>query len=57
MQKRLYDKEPLNKLVVVKKPMFMSSNSYLNRIKRKYKNKTELSKFIWELKGQNQIQY
>ena len=39
MQKRLYDKEPLNKLVVVKKPMFMSSNSYLNRIKRKYKNK------------------
>ena len=39
MQKILYDKEPLNKLVVVKKPMFMSSNSYLNRIKRKYRNK------------------
>ncbi|NQY20116.1 MAG: tRNA pseudouridine(55) synthase TruB [Campylobacteraceae bacterium] len=39
MQVRLYDKEPLNKLLVVKKPMFMSSNSYLNRIKRKYKNK------------------
>ena len=39
MQKRLYDKEPLNKLVVVKKPMFFSSNSYLNKIKRKYKNK------------------
>jgi len=39
VQKRLYDKEPLNKLVVVKKPMFFSSNSYLNKIKRKYKNK------------------
>ena len=39
MQKRLYNKEPLNKLVVVKKPIFTSSNSYLNRIKRKYKNK------------------
>lgn len=39
MQKRLYDKTPLNKLLVVKKPMFMSSNSYLNKIKRKYKNK------------------
>lgn len=39
MQKRLYNKEPLNKLLVVNKPMFMSSNSYLNRIKRKYKNK------------------
>ena len=39
MQKILYDKEPLNKLLVVKKPMFMSSNSYLNRIKRKYRNK------------------
>lgn len=39
MQKRLYNKEPLNKLVVVKKPMFFSSNSYLNKIKRKYKNK------------------
>lgn len=39
MQKRLYDKEQLNKLIVVSKPMFMSSNFYLNKIKRKYKNK------------------
>ncbi len=39
MQKRLYDKEALNKLIVVKKPIYVSSNSYLNRIKRKYKNK------------------
>lgn len=39
MQKRLYNKEPLNKLLVGNKPMFMSSNSYLNRIKREYKNK------------------
>ena len=39
MQKRLYDKEPLNKLLVVKKPIFISSNTYLNKIKRKYKNK------------------
>ena len=39
MQKRLYDKEPLNKLLVVKKPIFISSNRYLNKIKRKYKNK------------------
>jgi tRNA pseudouridine55 synthase len=39
MQKRIYNREPLNKLIVVNKPMFMSSNSYLNRIKRKYKNK------------------
>lgn len=39
MQKKLYNKEPLNKLLVGNKPMFMSSNSYLNRIKRKYKNK------------------
>ena len=39
MQKKLYNKEPLNKLVVVKKPIFTSSNSYLNKIKRKYKNK------------------
>lgn len=39
MQKRLYNKEPLNKLIVVNKPMFISSNSYLNKIKRKYKNK------------------
>ena len=39
MQKKLYNKEPLNKLLVVKKPIFRSSNSYLNEIKRKYKNK------------------
>lgn len=39
MQKKLYNKEPLNKLLVVKKPIFTSSNSYLNKIKRKYKNK------------------
>ncbi|NVJ52165.1 MAG: tRNA pseudouridine(55) synthase TruB [Campylobacteraceae bacterium] len=39
MQKRLYDKEPLNKLFVVNKPMFVSSNTYLNKIKRKYRNK------------------
>jgi len=29
----------LNKLIVVKKPVFISSNFYLKRIKRKYKNK------------------
>lgn len=39
MQKKLYDKKPLNKLIVVNKPIFRSSNSYLNEIKRKYKNK------------------
>lgn len=39
MQKRFYNKEQLNKLIVVNKPMFVSSNSYLNKIKRKYKNK------------------
>ncbi|WP_428026296.1 tRNA pseudouridine(55) synthase TruB [Arcobacter sp.] len=39
MQNRVYNKEPLNKLIVVNKPMFISSNSYLNKIKRKYKNK------------------
>jgi tRNA pseudouridine55 synthase len=39
MQKKLYNNEPLNKLLVVKKPIFRSSNSYLNQIKRKYKNK------------------
>ena len=39
MQKKLYDNEPLNKLLVVNKPMFVSSNSYLNQIKRKYRNK------------------
>ncbi len=39
MQKRLYDNKQLNKLIVVHKPMFRSSNSYLNQIKRKYRNK------------------
>ncbi len=39
MQKIFYNKEPLNKLLVVNKPIFISSNFYLNRIKRKYKNK------------------
>ena len=39
MQKRLYDKKQLNKLIVVNKPMFRSSNSYLNEIRRKYRNK------------------
>ncbi len=39
MQKRFYDKETINKLLVVNKPMFISSNFYLNRIKRKFKNK------------------
>lgn len=29
----------MNKLIVVKKPVFISSNFYLKRIKRKYKNK------------------
>lgn len=39
MQVKFYEKEQLNKLLVVNKPIFMSSNFYLNRIKRKYKNK------------------
>ena len=39
MQKRFYDKELMNKLIVVNKPLFMSSNFYLTRIKKKYKNK------------------
>ena len=39
MQKRFYDKESINKLIVVNKPIFMSSNFYLTRIKKKYKNK------------------
>ena len=39
MQKKLYDNKPLNKLLVVNKPMFRTSNSYLNEIKRKYRNK------------------
>ncbi|RXJ68818.1 tRNA pseudouridine(55) synthase TruB [Halarcobacter ebronensis] len=39
MQKKLYDNTQLNKLIVVNKPIFKSSNSYLNEIKRKYRNK------------------
>lgn len=39
MQKKLYDTVSLNKLLVVEKPMYRSSNSYLNQIKRKYRNK------------------
>ena len=39
MQVRFYEKEQINKLLVVNKPIFISSNSYLNRIKRKFKNK------------------
>lgn len=39
MQKRFYEKEQINKLLVINKPMFISSNNYLNTIKRKYKNK------------------
>ena len=39
MQKRFYNKESINKLIVVNKPMFVSSNFYLTKIKKKYKNK------------------
>lgn len=39
MQKRFYDKESINKLIVVNKPLFVSSNFYLTKIKQKYKNK------------------
>jgi tRNA pseudouridine55 synthase len=39
LQKRFYDKESINKLIVVNKPIFLSSNFYLTRIKKKYKNK------------------
>ncbi|WP_418186235.1 tRNA pseudouridine(55) synthase TruB [Aliarcobacter vitoriensis] len=39
MQKRFYEKGEVNKLLVVNKPIFISSNFYLNKIKRKYKNK------------------
>lgn len=39
MQKRFYNKESINKLIVVNKPMFTSSNFYLTKIKQKYKNK------------------
>ncbi|WP_418181086.1 tRNA pseudouridine(55) synthase TruB [Aliarcobacter lanthieri] len=39
MQKRFYEKGEVNKLLVINKPIFISSNFYLNKIKRKYKNK------------------
>jgi tRNA pseudouridine55 synthase len=39
LQKRFYDKESINKLLVVNKPIFISSNFYLTKIKKKYKNK------------------
>ena len=39
MQKRIYEKKEINKLFVVNKPMFISSNFYLNRFKRALKNK------------------
>ncbi len=39
MQKRVYEKGKINKLFVVNKPMFISSNFYLNRFKKAYKNK------------------
>ncbi|PRM90623.1 tRNA pseudouridine(55) synthase TruB [Aliarcobacter cryaerophilus] len=39
MQKRVYEKGEINKLFVVNKPMFISSNFYLNRFKKAYKNK------------------
>lgn len=39
MQKKIYDNCEINRLFVLNKPMFISSNFYLNKIKRKYKNK------------------
>lgn len=39
MQKQLIQKDPNNKLLVVNKPMYMSSNFFLHKVKRKYKNK------------------
>ena len=39
MQKKFYNKESINKLIVVNKPIFYSSNFYLTKIKKKYKNK------------------
>lgn len=39
MQKKIYTNNSLNKLLVVHKPMYISSNFFLNKIKRKYKNK------------------
>ena len=39
MQKRVYEKGEVNRLLVVNKPMFISSNFYLNKFKRAYKNK------------------
>lgn len=39
MQKRIFENSQFNRLFVVSKPMFISSNFYLNKIKLKYKNK------------------
>lgn len=39
MQKRYYEAGVLNRLFVVDKPMFISSNFYLNKFKREFKNK------------------
>jgi len=39
LQKKFYEKNEINKLLVVNKPLFISSNFYLNKIKRKYKSK------------------
>lgn len=39
MQKRFYEKGQINRLFVVNKPMFISSNFYLNKFKREFKNK------------------
>lgn len=39
MQKRVYEKGELNRLFVVDKPIFISSNFYLNKFKRAFKNK------------------
>lgn len=39
MQKQLIQKDPNNKLLVVNKPMYLSSNFFLHKVKHKYKNK------------------
>lgn len=39
MQKKIYEKTQINKLMVLNKPLFISSNFYLNKIKIRYKNK------------------
>lgn len=39
MQKQLIQKDTNNKLLVVNKPMYMSSNFFLHKVKRKYNNK------------------